>query len=127
MEIIVTRTLNAQSICEAEFIALAYASKLAIYPMQILLELGVDTRPFEIKEDNEACIKLVRKNVHFNRSKHILNRFFYVRQICDTLATVEHVESENQLADVFTKCVVPTKLFKSIIGRLMQIRRVVKL
>ena len=113
------QSINAQSSCESEFVALAAAAKMAIFFMQLLLEEGIDTRPITFYDDNAAAIRLVRQNVYFRRSKHISNRYYFLRQVCATIAKVIHVPSRNQLADVFTKSVVPKEQFEYNIGKLM--------
>ena len=88
--------------------------------MQLLLEMNVDMRPFTLKEDNEACIKLVRQNVDFKRSKHILNRFYYLRHIAATMAKVQHVRSEEQLADILTKSTFTNSYFDEMVRKLLK-------
>ena len=114
------QSVNALSTCEAEFISLAEGAKSTIFPMQLLLEMNVDTRPFTLKEDNEACIKLVRQNVDFKRSKHILNRFYYLRHIAATMAKVQHVRSEEQLADILTKSTFTKSYFDEMARKLLK-------
>ena len=115
-----TSTRVTLSTCEAEFISLAEGAKSTIFPMQLLLEMNVDTRPFTLKEDNEACIKLVRQNVDFKRSKHILNRFYYLRHIAATMAKVQHVRSEEQLADILTKSTFTKSYFDEMARKLLK-------
>ena len=115
------QSINALSACEGEFIALAATAKMAIFFMQLLLEEGVDTRRFRLYEDNTSCIRLVAMNMLFQRSKHISNRFFFLRQVAATLADVHHVESKNQLADMFTKAVASKPQFYRNLGMLLRL------
>jgi hypothetical protein len=54
--------------------------------------------------DSQSAIALSKNPVHHERSKHIDVRFHFIRNcIVDRKMEVEHVRTEEQLADILTK------------------------
>lgn len=54
--------------------------------------------------DNKSAISLCKNPVYHDRSKHIDTRYHYIRESVENgRIIVEHVASEEQLADILTK------------------------
>lgn len=54
--------------------------------------------------DNASAIKLVKNPIFHRRSKHIEVRFHFVRECYQKkLLNIEHVPSNDQVADILTK------------------------
>ena len=69
--------------------------------------------PIVIKEDNQGCIALAKNFMVTKRSKHIRIRFHYLRQqVAQGVITLEYIESENNIADLFTKALRRTTFVK---------------
>jgi hypothetical protein len=57
-----------------------------------------------LKIDNQAAISLCKNSVHHERSKHIDVRFHYIRECVEEgMIKVQHVNTNDQLADILTK------------------------
>ena len=100
-----TQHTTALSTMESEYYAVCKAVQEALYLRMLLEESGlrVDS-PLVIKEDNKACISFSKDPGEHKRTKHIDYRHFFVRdQVNDGEVLLDHVDSEHQLADVFTK------------------------
>ncbi|CAM0953939.1 unnamed protein product [Alopecurus aequalis] len=95
----------AQSSCEAEYVAAASAACQGIWLGRLIGELlGREANRFALKIDNQSAISLCKNPVFHERSKHIDTRYHYVRDCVDKgKIAVEHVRTENQLADILTK------------------------
>lgn len=94
----------AQSTCEAEFIAASTACKDALWCQQLLTEINVNPRPFNLYVDNQGAIKIItNQQVHAKR-KHIDVRYRFIRElVSDNKLVVNYVPSGQQLADILTK------------------------
>ena len=54
--------------------------------------------------DNMSAINLTKNSVQHSRTMHVDLRHHFVRELVEQkLIVIEHVSSENQLADIFTK------------------------
>ena len=109
----------AQSTAEAEYIALAEATKEAIWLRKILRDLQLAVPTVKIWEDNQACIKLVENPVHHKRTKHIDIRYHFVRDhLKKEHIDVQYVKTDDQLADILTKP-LPKPRFESLAERIL--------
>ena len=61
----------ALSSTEAEYIALAEATKEGIYLRRLLNELGITVQTMKLKCDNQGAQKLTRNSTYHNRTKNI--------------------------------------------------------
>ena len=66
-----------------------------------------------MKIDNKSAISLCKKPVHHDKSKHINTRYHYIRD-CEEEGKVEvdHVCTEDQLADILTKSLGKQKVLE---------------
>jgi hypothetical protein len=95
----------ALSSCEAEYIAGTTAACQGIWLAQLLAELDGERRaPFLLKMDSQSAIALSKNPVFHDRSKHIDVRYHFIRDcVGDGRMRIEHVRTEEQLADILTK------------------------
>ncbi|KAL0797178.1 hypothetical protein Bca101_068555 [Brassica carinata] len=60
--------------------------------------------PFLVYCDNKSTIDISRNPVHHSRTKHIDIRHHFNRELVeDNQIVIEHVVTDLQLADIFTK------------------------
>lgn len=92
------------STTEAEYIASSEATKDIIWLTRLFDEISpLKTEPV-LLVDNASAIKIVKNPIFHRRSKHIEVRFHFVRECYQKkLLKIEHVSSNDQLADILTK------------------------
>lgn len=95
----------ATSTTYAEYIAVYDATKEIVWTRRVLQELGLhQVKPTTLYCDNMAAEQLVKNPTFHRRTKHFDIKFHYTRDIVkqrDLL--VEHIASNEQLADILTK------------------------
>ena len=101
----------AVSSCEAEYVAAAAAACQGVWLNRLIGELEAKEQPkFLLLVDNKSAIALCKNPVHHGRSKHIDTKFHYTRErIEEGEMDVDHVRTEEQLADILTKALGRTK------------------
>ena len=63
-----------------------------------------DVKKFKLFIDNRSAEELSKNPVFHERSKHIDTRYHYIREcVADGVVEVQHISTEDQLADVLTK------------------------
>ena len=108
------QTSTSKSTTEAEGVSLVTALLQEAYPVWDLLELILGRKiTLRMKEDNTATIKVLRKGYspklrHVLRT-HKLNLGVVKEAIDDQGVLLEHIETEKQAADIFTKDLPPNK------------------
>jgi hypothetical protein len=95
----------ALSTCDAEYVAATSCVCHAVWLRNLLKELGMSQEePTKIFVDNKSAIALAKNPVFHYRSKHIDTRYHYIRECIERKdVQVEHVKSQDQVADIFTK------------------------
>jgi hypothetical protein len=95
----------ALSSCEAEYMVASAASCQAVWLSRLLGEvIGEEPKKIKLLVDNQSAIALCKNPVHHERTKHIDIRFHFIREkIEDGKVEVDHVRTEEQLADILTK------------------------
>lgn len=95
----------AMSTTEAEYMAMAEATKQAIWMRQLLKDFGIRmSEPTRINCDNQGAIKLVSNPEFHQRTKHIDVRHHFIREAAEMKKVVmQYVASEEQPADIMTK------------------------
>ena len=97
---------------ESEYIALSQSLRDALPLVELLKELQVvipkvDNSPMihcSVFEDNMGCIDLVKTPRMRPRTKHIALKYHHFReQVKKKLVTVHHIDTKEQVADIFTK------------------------
>jgi len=101
----------ALSSTEAEYIALAEATKDGIYMCEFLKELGLSQfAKLSIYNDNTGAQLLAKNPIVHPRTKHIDIRFHFIREAIKRYSVnMCHVPSEQMPADVLTKPIVKEK------------------
>jgi hypothetical protein len=93
--------------------ALAHATKEAIWMRSILSELGFPIEiPLVINVDNEGAIALAKNPVQHARTKHIDIRYHFIRErIANKEISLVHCPTNVMTADVLTKS-LPRDIFE---------------
>lgn len=111
----------ATSTTEAEYVALAEASKTIVWTTRWLEELLFRSKkdaPIRLRGDNKGSLDLVKNPEHHQRTKHIDVQYHYIRQVYeDHLIDVDFVPTADQAADILTKPLVP-QTFRRLRGLL---------
>jgi hypothetical protein len=98
------QSVVALSTTEAEYIALAAATKEALWLHSLLQELDFHHEAIQVHVDNQSAIKISQNPELHKRTKHIDVRFHFVREACNRGdIQVLFVSSKNQCADILTK------------------------
>lgn len=108
------QTSVALSTMEAEYVALAHATKDAIWIRSLLVDLGFPPpNPTLILCDNQAAIAYAHDNQFHARAKHISMAYHFTRDhITQGDIKVSYVSTKNNCADMFTKGLPrPTHIF----------------
>jgi hypothetical protein len=95
----------ALSSCEAEYIVAASAACQDVW-LEVLRAdfLSQPPQKIKLKFDNKSTIALCKNPVYHDRSKHIDIRFHFIRECVEKRKVeVEHIGTNNQLADILTK------------------------
>ncbi|RDX69842.1 Copia protein, partial [Mucuna pruriens] len=90
---------------EPEYRAMTSATYESIWVKQLIQELKfVDVQPMKLYCDNQATLHIASNPVFHERTKHIEIDCYFVREklLAKEIST-EFVNSNNQLADIFTK------------------------
>jgi hypothetical protein len=94
----------ALSTAEAEYVAASACCAQLLWMKQTLRDFGCEQSKIPLLCDNEGAIKLADNPVNHSRTKHVDIRHHFLR---DHQAKgdidVQHVRTEFQLADIFTK------------------------
>lgn len=99
------------STTEAEYVAACEGAKEAIWLHRLLSDItSVNSRCPTLYVDNASALKLAKNPEFHKRSKHIDVKFHFIREKChEGKIRVQHVSSEHQLADMFTKPLSKTR------------------
>jgi len=94
----------ALSSCEAEYVATAAAACQGIWLNRLIADmLGTKEMTVKLLMDNMSAIALSKNPVHHDRSKHIDTSYHFLRECIEGKVEVDHVGTEEQLTDLFTK------------------------
>ncbi|BET03511.1 Hydra magnipapillata [Nesidiocoris tenuis] len=92
------------STTEAEFIAASEGAKEVIWANRLLKEMTQLKGKPTMRIDNASALKLVKYPEFHWRTKHIEIRHYFVwEKYQEGALDVEHIEGENQIADILTK------------------------
>ncbi|KAJ0714724.1 putative RNA-directed DNA polymerase [Helianthus annuus] len=101
----------ALSTTEAEYMAIAEASKELVWLKTFLGELGKDQADYSLYCDNESAVKLAKNPVYHGKTKHIGMRYHFVRGlISEGTMSLKNIPGAENPADMFTKSVTLDKL-----------------
>ena len=94
----------ALSTAEAEYIAAGSCCAQILWIRQQLKDYGIPPSCIPIKCDNTSAINLTKNPVMHSRTKHIDIRHHFLKDHVNNNDVVfEFVDTNNQLADIFTK------------------------
>ncbi|GJZ36069.1 retrovirus-related pol polyprotein from transposon TNT 1-94 [Tanacetum coccineum] len=95
---------SAISSMESEYIALSSFYAQVLWMRSQLTEYGLGFNKIPMYCDNISAIALCCNNVEHSRSKHIDIRFHFIKeQVENGVVELYYVNTEYQLADIFTK------------------------
>ncbi|GAU31624.1 hypothetical protein TSUD_63730 [Trifolium subterraneum] len=91
------------STAEAEYIAAGSSCSQLLWMKQMLKEYNVEQDVMPLYCDNLSAINISKNPIQHSRTKHIDIRHHFIRDLAeDKIVTLEHVGTEEQLADIFT-------------------------
>ncbi|GJT86892.1 hypothetical protein Tco_1068609 [Tanacetum coccineum] len=94
----------AISSTEAEYIAMSGCYAQILWMRSQLTDYGLGFNKIPMYCDNKSAIALCCNNVQHSRSKHIDIRFHFIKeQVENGVVELYFVNTEYQLADIFTK------------------------
>ena len=99
------QTKASLSSTEAKYIALGTITQEVMFQAQILDELFGEEheRPSIIYEDNLGAIYLTKNPQISQRTKHINVRLYFIRDLIEEKKIeIQHVKSEDNIADILT-------------------------
>jgi len=103
------QSVIALSSAEAEQMAAFSASRSVVHFRQLLEELGhkqLDTTTVWV--DNTAAISQSRNPIAHQRTRHVLIRYHYLRELHNTgIVRLEYICTRDQVADILTKPLPP--------------------
>jgi len=99
------QTCTALSTTEAEYVAACEATKTAVWLSCLLQDFtGMEQQKVPIYCDNQGAVRLAYNPEFHQKTKHIPLRYHYT---CDQVSSgkieVKYVQTDEQLADIFTK------------------------
>nr|GEU45186.1 ribonuclease H-like domain-containing protein [Tanacetum cinerariifolium] len=102
---------EAISSTEAEYIALSGCCAQVIWMRSQLTDYGLGFNKVPMYYDNKSAIALCCNNVAYSRSKHIDIKFHFIKeQVENRVVELYFVNTEYQLANIFTKALCREEL-----------------
>jgi len=106
------------STVEAEYIAAGSSCSQLVWMKQMLKEYNVEQDVLTLYCDNLSAINISKNPIQHSRTKHIDIRHHFIRDLVEEkVVTLEHADTEEQLADIFTKA-LDVKQFEKLRGKL---------
>ena len=100
--------VEAKSTTEAELIAANSGASDGTWLVQLMEELGYPSSPFQLHIDNASTLKVAKNPEHHGKMQHILTKHYWIRdQVELGKLEMEWVSSEDNCADILTKCLSP--------------------
>jgi len=107
------------STAEVEYIAAGSSCSQLVWMNQMLKEYNVEQDVLTLYCDNLSAINISKNPIQHSRTKHINIRHHFIRDLVEeNVVTLEHVDTEEQLADIFTKD-LDDKQFEKLRGKLV--------
>ncbi|GJW45592.1 hypothetical protein Tco_0077238 [Tanacetum coccineum] len=109
---------TAISSTEAEYISLSGCCSQILWMHSQLTDYGFQFNKIPLYYDNKSAIALCCNNVQHSRAKHIDIRYHFIKeQVENGIVELYFVQTEYQLADIFTKP-LPRERFNFLIDKL---------
>lgn len=100
----------AQSTCKAEYVVAAACCSQLLWMVQTLRDYGLSFRQVPLYCDSMSAISVAKNPVLHSKTKHIEVRFHFLRDHYEKGdIDLIHVDTHNQLADIFPKPLDLTK------------------
>ena len=94
----------ALSTAKAEYVAASLCCSQVLWQKQQLLDYGIKLYHIPIKCDNTSAINLSKNPIQHSRTKYIDIRYHFLRDhVQNGYISLEFVDTNNQLVDIFTK------------------------
>lgn len=108
----------AQSTAESEYIALAQATKEALWLRKLQFDFrDTPSGPTLIHEDNQACINMANNPESFSRTKHI-DQIYHVVSLRERISLneirLQYIPTKEQVADVMTKALAKDDMLRCL-------------
>ncbi|GJT14107.1 hypothetical protein Tco_0861149 [Tanacetum coccineum] len=101
----------AISSMEAEYIAMSSCCAQILWMRSQLTDYGLGFNKIPMYSDNKSVIALCCNNVQHSRSKHIDIRFHFIKEHVENgVIELYFVNTEYQLADIFTKALARERI-----------------
>ena len=92
------------STAESEYIAAGSCCAQLLWMKQTLKDYGIHLKQVPLYGDNESAIKIANNPVQHSKTKHIEIRHHFLRDhVMKEDIDIIHVNTEEQLTDIFTK------------------------
>ena len=92
------------STAEAEYVAVSLYCSQVFWQKQQLMNYSIKLDHIPIKYDNISAINLSKNPIQYSRTKHIDIRYYFLRDhIQNGDISLDFIDTNNQLADIFTK------------------------
>ncbi|GKB22288.1 hypothetical protein Tco_0856211, partial [Tanacetum coccineum] len=103
---------------EAEYIALSRCCSQILWMRSQLTDYGFKFNKTHLYCDKKSAIALCYNNVQHSKAKNIDNRYHFIKeQVENGIVELYFVQTEYQLADIFTK-LSPQERFNFLIDKL---------
>ncbi|KAI3456997.1 hypothetical protein Pfo_013660 [Paulownia fortunei] len=94
------------STVESEYIACGNYYSQLLRMKQMLADYGIVQTSVNVFCDNLSAINISNNPIQHSRIKHIDIRHHFIRELVESgITIIDHVTTENQLADIFTKAI----------------------
>ena len=94
----------AQSTIEAENVAIASCCSQLLWMIATVRDFGLEFRRMPLLCDSTSAISVAKNPILHSKTKHIEVRFHFLRDHYEKGdIDLHHVDTQNQLADIFTK------------------------
>lgn len=102
----------ALSSTEAEYVALSETCKETVWLKRLMNFFGDEiTSEIIIFTDSQSCMKMIENDKFSNRTKHVHVKYHFTRDLVSQREIkLCYVETENNIADLFTKPLGPAKI-----------------
>nr|GFA96445.1 retrovirus-related Pol polyprotein from transposon TNT 1-94 [Tanacetum cinerariifolium] len=109
---------TAMSSAEAKYVALSASCAQVMWTRTHLQDYGFNYNKIPLYSDSQSAIAISCNLVQHSRTKHIHTRYHFIKeQVENGIIELYFVETEYQLADMFTKA-LPEDRFKYLVRRI---------
>ncbi|KAL3634479.1 hypothetical protein CASFOL_021533 [Castilleja foliolosa] len=92
------------STAESKYIAAGSACTRLLWMNQMIEDFGLQSQILTVLCDNSSAIDISKNPVQHSRVKHIDIRYHFIRDLVERkIVNLEHIGTDNQLADICTK------------------------